>query len=179
MNLSLSDSTFRFCYTNHGNSKALKQFWQWCDTCNECAKPIQAPRDLFCKNFGSSCKSFPVCQNVWCSRCYRDLGFISFPRQLPENDEGVLWHKKKDENHFLEARKGDMLCAPFQCDFCWFINLKGRLFNEKSAEDRLNISLIRHVNLDMLWEKEPSMVAGLSSYSSSSTYWYHAIISNK
>jgi hypothetical protein len=72
-----------------------------------------------------------------------------------------VWKKKKDENRFLQARNGDMLCAPFQCDFCWFINLKGRMFDERRAEDRLNLGLIRRVNLDVFWEKEPSTVVGM------------------
>lgn len=58
----------------------------------------------------------------------------------------------------MTARKGDMLCVPFQCDACWFINLKGRPFDKRRAGDRLNICLIRRVNLDMFWEKEPSTV---------------------
>lgn len=51
-----------------------------------------------------------------------------------------------------------MLCAPFQCDFCWFVNLKGRLFDKRRANDRLNLCLIRRVNLDMFWDKETSTV---------------------
>lgn len=59
------------------------------------------------------------------------------------------------------ARRGDMLCAPFQCDSCWFVNIKGRIFDPKRAEDRLNISLIQRVNLDVFWDKEPSTVKGM------------------
>jgi hypothetical protein len=81
--------------------------------------------------------------------------------QLPENDEGFVWRKGKDEGRFLRARKGEMVCSPFQCDFCWFINLKGRIFDKRRAEDRLNLSLIRRVNLDMFWEKEPSTIVGM------------------
>lgn len=73
----------------------------------------------------------------------------------------MVWKKKKDEFRFLSARKGDMLCAPFQCDFCWFINLKGRVFDKRRAGDKLNLCLIRRVNLDMFWEKEPSTVEGI------------------
>lgn len=89
------------------------------------------------------------------------MDLLKFPRQLPENDEGFLWKKKKDEGRFLTARKGDMLCAPFQCDFCWFINLKGRSFDERRAEDRLNLGLIRRMNLDIMWDKEASTVGSM------------------
>jgi hypothetical protein len=54
-----------------------------------------------------------------------------------------------------------MLCAPFQCDICWFINLKGRTPDVQCAQDRLNLALIQRVNLDVFWEKEPSTVEGI------------------
>jgi hypothetical protein len=144
-----------------GSSKTQTPFWEWQDTCNECARTIQAPRDLFCENFGSSRGNLPICRNAWCADCYKELEILKFPRQLPENDEGFLWRKKKDERRFLTARKGDMLCAPFQCDFCWFVNLKGRSFDERRAEDRLNLGLLRRVNLDVMWDKEPSTVGSM------------------
>jgi len=43
---------------------------------------------------------------------------------FPENDEGSKWKKKTDIKRFMVARDGDMLCASFQCDHCWFMNLK-------------------------------------------------------
>jgi hypothetical protein len=80
---------------------------------------------------------------------------------LPENDEGQLWKKKKDDDRFDTAREGDTLFAPFQCDVCWFINLKGRLWNPNRIEDRLCIGVIRRANLDMFWSREPSTVRGM------------------
>jgi hypothetical protein len=71
-----------------------------------------------------------------------------------------VWKKKKDEGRFLHARKGEMLCSPFQCDHCWFINLNGRPFDRRRAGDRLNMALIRRVNLDMFWDKETTTVEG-------------------
>lgn len=56
------------------------------------------------------------------------------------------------------ARKGDILLAPFQCDFCWFINLKGRVFDERRVNDRLNLSVIRRANLDMFCRRNVSSV---------------------
>lgn len=80
---------------------------------------------------------------------------------MPENDEGQLWKKKKDDERFDTAREGDTLFSPFQCDVCWFINLKGRLWNPHRIEDRLCIGVIRRVNLDMFWSREPSTVRGM------------------
>jgi hypothetical protein len=72
-----------------------------------------------------------------------------------------VWQRKRDEGRFDVARQGDTLFAPFQCDFCWFINLKGRLCNEKRIEDRMCVALIRRVNLDMFWSREGSTVKGM------------------
>ena len=40
-----------------------------------------------------------------------------------------------------------MLCAPFQCDFCWFVNLKDREVDTESLSDRRLLGYIRRVNL--------------------------------
>lgn len=72
-----------------------------------------------------------------------------------------MWKKKGDEERFDVARKGDTLFAPFQCDFCWFVNLKGRLCQEQRIEDRLCVGIIRRVNLDMFWAREASTVNGM------------------
>lgn len=72
-----------------------------------------------------------------------------------------MWKKKKDEDRFDTARAGDTLIAPFQCDFCWFINLKGRVFDSRKINDRMNLCLIRRVNLDMFWSRESSTVVGM------------------
>jgi hypothetical protein len=53
------------------------------------------------------------------------------------------------------------LLVSFQCDFCWFQNLKGRSFNNKSSSDRMNLALIRRANLDMFWSRETSTVLGM------------------
>jgi len=146
---------------SHGSSNVAANSWEWQGTCNECAKKTQAPRDVFCDNFGSSRGSFPACLNTWCPGCYKDLTILRFPKQLPENDEGLVWRKKMDEERFDLARKGDTLFAPFQCDFCWFVNLKGRLCNSRQVEDRLCIAIIRRVNLDMFWSRETSTIHGM------------------
>ena len=51
-----------------------------------------------------------------------------------------------------------MLCAPFQCDECWFLNLKGREVREGSAGDERLLAYIRRVNLDVMWSREGSTV---------------------
>ena len=51
-----------------------------------------------------------------------------------------------------------MLCSPFQCDRCWFINLTNREPREQSASDLRLKAYIRRVNLDILWSRESSTV---------------------
>jgi hypothetical protein len=116
------------------------------------------PRDVFCNNYGTSRGGYPICQNTWCFGCYRELGTLRLPCQLPENDEGQVWRKQVDESRFEKARKGDTLLAPFQCDSCWFVVLHGRAGDKTSARDQLNLALIRRVNLDRFWAKESSTV---------------------
>lgn len=51
-----------------------------------------------------------------------------------------------------------MLLAPFQCDLCWFRNLKGRdPVGDGLADDEL-LMFIRRVNLDILWSRSVSTV---------------------
>lgn len=59
------------------------------------------------------------------------------------------------------ARKGDTLFVPFQCDFCWFICLKKRPFNDLLPMDQMNLALIRRVNLDIFWARESTTVVGM------------------
>ena len=63
-----------------------------------------------------------------------------------------------DEDRFQKARSGDMLCVEFQCDVCWFLNLKKRLPNQTSLVDKLLLPYIRRVNLDIMWSRKCSTV---------------------
>ena len=109
------------------------------------------PRDVFCGNYGHSRGGFNVCRRTWHPKCYAAREDIKFHIAQPESDEGAIWIKSKDERRFLEARPGDGVCAPFQCDHCWFINLKGRAANDQFPSDSNLLGLIRRVNLDIMW----------------------------
>ena len=63
-----------------------------------------------------------------------------------------------DEDRFQSARVGDMLCVEFQCDVCWFLNLKKRLPNQELLIDKFLLPYIRRVNLDIMWSRECSTV---------------------
>ena len=61
-------------------------------------------------------------------------------------------------DRFLGARQGDMLSSPFQCDECWFWNLRGQQSNKINSTDGMLLRLIRRANLDMMWSRESSTV---------------------
>ena len=60
---------------------------------------------------------------------------------------------------FYCARKGDILSSPFQCYYCWFVNLLKRQANEAAPADCLLLTYIRGVNLDIMWSREKTTVA--------------------
>jgi len=82
---------------------------------------------------------------------------------LPENDEGSQWKKKTDNKRFAHARAGDMLSSSFQCEICWFINLKRREPVRLSAGDQRLLGYSRRVNLDIMWSHEKSTVGNTLS----------------
>ena len=60
---------------------------------------------------------------------------------------------------FLEARDGDHLMSPFECDTCIFWKLTGKEPNpENTMKDRMLLACIRRVNLDAFWSRMSSTV---------------------
>ena len=53
----------------------------------------------------------------------------------------------------MNARNGDWLIAPFQCDQCHFINIYKRVPIKDSEHDKLILLFIRRANLDMFWSR--------------------------
>lgn len=77
------------------------------------------------------------------------------------NAGGKLWGRRYDEDKFQYSRPGDMLMLPFQCEWCWFINLKRQLPVPGAGSDEKLLEYIRRANLDAMWAKEPSTVDGV------------------
>ena len=136
----------------------MTPFWEWKGCCKECGKLKQPLQGLFCHNFCHSRGSWRPCHSVWCGDCYTSYDEIKFHIAEPENDEGVVWKRKKDEFRYKRARNGDMLLSPFQCDLCWFRNLMGRDPMENKMSDKFLLVFIRRANLDMLWSASPYTV---------------------
>ena len=116
-------------------------------------------KDLFCGNYGVIRGALKICQRSWHPKCYKASKLMDFWIACPENNEGVKWRKKKEETRFLNARKGDVLCSPFQCDYCWFANITKKDANHWFSDDVRKLAFIRRVNLDVMWSREPSTVA--------------------
>jgi hypothetical protein len=69
-----------------------------------------------------------ACNGAWHGACYKQSERDNFPvfNQETEAEDLVLDDKMEDEDpkRFKEARDGDHLMTPFQCDLCHFENCK-------------------------------------------------------
>ena len=68
-----------------------------------------------------------------------------------------------DERDFLEARPGDHLFCPFECEYCSFCRLKGRAPDMTLPADEVLLAFMRRANLDAFWSRAPDTVKGLRS----------------
>ena len=82
----------------------------------------------------------------------------NFQLATPENDERVSWMKTNEEVRFKSSRRGNMLSSPFQCDHCWFVNMKKKVADDPALGDMRLLAIIRWINLDIMWSSEPSVV---------------------
>ena len=73
------------------------------------------------------------------------------------------WRDRIDVNKCMEARPGDHLLAPFECEICVFLKLKGRHPMQFRDEDRLLCETLRRANLDVFWSRERATVANTVS----------------
>ena len=120
-------------------------------------------KDLYCGNYGVIWSNLKVCHRSWHPGCYRASKSLEIQIAKPENEEGVKWRKKKEELCFTSARNGDMLNSPFQCEFCWFVNINKVESNDWYTSDVRVLAYMRQVNLDMFWSRETSTVANTLS----------------
>mmetsp|Transcript_17572 Transcript_17572/g.49643 ORF Transcript_17572/g.49643 Transcript_17572/m.49643 type:complete len:426 (+) Transcript_17572:14374-15651(+) len=64
-----------------------------------------------------------------------------------------------EQLRFKEARDGDHLMVPFQCDTCHFRNIMKRSPTDHIENDCTILQYIRRANLDAFWSRESSTVA--------------------
>ena len=151
---------FHSLNTNPGNCAKPGPSLMWSGCCVECGRRVLAPKALFCANFGHRRENLITCHRTWCPKCYRACNTLDFHINDATNEVGAVWRRKGDKDRFLTARDGDMWCAPFQCEWCWFYNLQGREVVEGSSQDTNLLKYIRRVNLDIMWSQEPATIQG-------------------
>ena len=66
--------------------------------------------------------------------------------------------KRKPLTDYLEAREGNALMTPFECDVCVFRRLRFHDPNFKRQQDFLLLKLIRKATLDAFWSRAWSTV---------------------
>jgi hypothetical protein len=77
---------------------------------------------------------------------------------VPTDESGFEWRPAEDQNRYIQARHGDHLLVPFQCDLCSFRNLTQCNPLRGVPADDLLLCCIRCVNLDAVWGRESATV---------------------
>ena len=70
--------------------------------------------------------------------------------------------KHRNPNAFLQARDGDHLHVPFECDLCVFRKLRRKNPVYSDATDRTLLECIRRMILDSFWSRSESTVKALA-----------------
>ena len=155
---------------NLGNFDRPPRCTQWVASCVKCLKVRKWTQGIFCANFGNNVTGLDTCRRMWCGKCYSletTNGFhVADPEKLfaEDGDEDRLmsgWKVKSgDRNRYSEARDGDDLLVPFECDYCVFCKLTGRCYLDVGNDKDTNLmKCIRRVILDAFWSRARSTVA--------------------
>jgi hypothetical protein len=126
-----------------------------------CHKYLQGGEGIFCGNFMSRRGNCALCKGAWCPPCFRPLGRIHFPIALRYDDEGEVITSDDEEKRFVEARAGDHLMTPFQCEICHFRNIYARDPITRDLQDEECLEFIRRGVIDAFWSREPSTVKSI------------------
>jgi hypothetical protein len=106
-------------------------------------------------------QGLPLCRRAWCAPCYSAPDGIDFLVYQATDVDGTELLAPGEESEFLEAREGDHLFCPFECDECCFHRLRGKPSVQGVDEDRNLLAYIRRANLDAFWARQPGTVSGL------------------
>jgi hypothetical protein len=159
MNLCWLPCTYPCSPFTLGPLEDQNQFWNWRGQCKECRRPRQGLKGLFCANFSSSRENYPPCQSVWCGECYRQGESDKFHINKGVDEDGNdMLDRESDANRYKTGIDGSHLMTPFQCDICIFRNLYKRDPRSVTA-DKENLVVIRRMNLDSIWSREPSTIS--------------------
>jgi hypothetical protein len=107
---------------------------------------------------------------MWCGRCYTSPTSTDFyikklqpttsgdDLQDVDRLEGSWGNRTQAETDFRQARDGDHLMVPFECDMCVFRKLRRGNAQTSEEEDQLLKDCIRQVILDAFWSRAASTV---------------------
>jgi hypothetical protein len=102
---------------------------------------------------------YAPCKAAWCGPCYKPTSHLKFPVKTQVDDDGKEILDPGEETQFVEARAGDHLMTPFQCDTCHFRNFMGRSPVMTNLPGKEILGFIRQANLDSFWCRVKSTVA--------------------
>jgi hypothetical protein len=153
---------FHFSDINLGIGSESLLWYRSAARCQRCTKKVTQVQGIFCANFGGQAPGLPPCQKAWCAPCYKILPGADFLIYRPIDDDGEQLCAQGEERDFLEAREGDHLVCPFECDYCAFFRLRGHSPFRDDNTDQLLLTYIRRANLDAFWCRRPGTVYGLN-----------------
>jgi hypothetical protein len=99
-------------------------------------------QQVICRNFKSNRGlGLGICTSPWHGKCYKQHVQDSFPvLKMQDLDDALMSEEDLEEDNlarFWEARDRDHLLTPFQCDCCYFQNIKQRNPEEANHQDKL------------------------------------------
>jgi hypothetical protein len=129
---------------------------------------------VFCANFYWSVGGYAPCRKMWCGACYVSNPETSFHIRSLSNEEDTngkyskdlerltkRWgSKRKSLLDFHVERNGDHAMVPFQCDLCIFRKLRKTSQDFAQPDDRLLMTCIRRMKMDVFWSRASLTVNG-------------------
>ena len=95
---------------------------------------------------------------VWCGDCYQKGLSDKFHINTPLDEDGeLMYDDQSDQDRFCKGLDGAHLICPFQCELCMFRTLFKRNPNPTRG-DLENLVVLRRMNLDLIWAREPSTI---------------------
>jgi hypothetical protein len=149
MNFSESESFFLYLGTGLGIGEGSRGWWTIAARCRGCSRRITVKHGVFCANFGVRVFGSRIYQSAWCATCYRAPLGVDFLVYRPRDKvTGELLIEEGTERRYLEARPGDHLLCPFECESCGFRRLSGAWARVENHTDEMTMNFMRRANLD-------------------------------
>jgi hypothetical protein len=86
--------------------------------CQRCTALTRQGNGIFCANFGKPVLGLTLYHNAWCPPCYRQRSGTYFLVYTGSDHQSLPI--PNEVSYYLQARHGDSLFSPFECDDCVF-----------------------------------------------------------